>query len=124
MTTIAQEWKHFEDRVIPLDAPDIQRVEMKKAFYGGASIILHAVSAISSETADADVAALKIERLFRETRQFAASLKFRWQDCCHDWRVKIDSQSHSDLETDVVCERCGCSGSKNNKSGEVFFPAT
>jgi hypothetical protein len=41
----------------------------------------------------------------------------------HDWRVK-DGQGNSELFTEVRCELCGIPGERDEKSGEVFWPAT
>ena len=38
--TIASQWSDFERAVIPQEAPDVQRKEMRKAFYAGVSTIL------------------------------------------------------------------------------------
>lgn len=37
---IEQEWQEFQERVIPNDAREAQRSEMKRAFFGGASALL------------------------------------------------------------------------------------
>jgi len=47
-----------------------------------------------------------------------------WDDCAHEWQEKIDSQSHSENQTDVFCIKCGCPGERDNKTGDVFWPAT
>lgn len=44
--------------------------------------------------------------------------------CAHEWRELVDSQFHSDTETDVSCVKCGVSGAKDTKTGDVFWPAT
>lgn len=33
---LARQWAEFDARVIPPDAPDVQRVEMRRAFFAGA----------------------------------------------------------------------------------------
>ena len=38
--TIAEQWELLSANVIPDDAPIIQRVEMKRAFYAGAAAVL------------------------------------------------------------------------------------
>ena len=37
MMTMATEWAHFESADIAPDAPEVQRMEMRKAFYAGLS---------------------------------------------------------------------------------------
>ena len=46
-----------------------------------------------------------------------------WNECEHLW-VEVDSQYSNELFTDVRCEKCNCPGEKDNKSGDVFWPAT
>lgn len=43
--------------------------------------------------------------------------------CDHKWK-EFDSQFTSETETDVTCLKCGIAGSRDNGSGEVFYPAT
>lgn len=47
-----------------------------------------------------------------------------WQNCKHEWRELVDSLWHSEIETAVECKKCGCPGAKDNKTGEVYWPAT
>lgn len=42
-TPIADTWRDFESRIVPADAPDVQRREMRRAFYAGASAALGAM---------------------------------------------------------------------------------
>ncbi len=37
---IADAWRDFEIKVIPLNAPDVQRTECRRAFYAGARTLL------------------------------------------------------------------------------------
>lgn len=37
--TIDEQWKSYEKRCVPENAHEIQRVECKRAFYGGASVL-------------------------------------------------------------------------------------
>lgn len=43
--------------------------------------------------------------------------------CGHEWK-EIDSQYNNEITTDVVCKKCGVHGEKDNKTGDVFYPAT
>lgn len=36
MKLISDAWRDYEIRVIPLNAPEVQRTESRRAFYGGA----------------------------------------------------------------------------------------
>ncbi len=47
----------------------------------------------------------------------------KWDDCFeHDWK-EVDSDIGGN-RTDVVCRKCGCPGERDDKTGEVFWPAT
>lgn len=39
MRAICENWYYFEEKIIPKQAGEIQRTEMKKAFYAGAGVI-------------------------------------------------------------------------------------
>lgn len=47
-----------------------------------------------------------------------------WNTCEHKWRERVDSQSHSDIQIDVVCVKCGCPGAQDARTGTVTWPAT
>lgn len=47
-----------------------------------------------------------------------------WYKCAHVWAEEIDSQFSNEYATSVVCEKCKCPGERNEKTGEVFWPAT
>lgn len=47
MKTVDELWKSFEKAIIPEGAPDLQRREMKKAFYGGAWSMMHTFLAMT-----------------------------------------------------------------------------
>jgi hypothetical protein len=70
---LAEQWASFEAGVMPLDAPDIQRKEMRCAFYGGAAalyhILMHGLDPGTQET-DADMA--KMQALHDELEEFPA----------------------------------------------------
>lgn len=36
MFKLATEWRDYEIRVLPIDAPEVQRIETRRAFYAGA----------------------------------------------------------------------------------------
>lgn len=40
MNTIQQQWDFFNALVVPANAPDIQRIEMRRAFYAGAEAMM------------------------------------------------------------------------------------
>lgn len=49
---------------------------------------------------------------------------FSCNDCLHEWVETTDSQFTNELLTEVVCIKCEILGEMNNKTNEVFFPAT
>lgn len=55
---MAEQWSEFSKHIIPSDAPQVQKQEMRRAFYAGAaayqSILVTEVS-INSEMTDADL---------------------------------------------------------------------
>lgn len=43
--------------------------------------------------------------------------------CAHDWR-EVESQFSNEYFTDVRCALCAVPGQRDEKTGEVFWPAT
>jgi hypothetical protein len=68
MNTIDEKWRSFEAEVVPKNAPPVQRIEMRRAFYAGASGALRLMTDLSDLSEDAAVLAL--EGLHEEARQF------------------------------------------------------
>ncbi len=72
MNSIQEQWTLFERTVVPGNAPAVQRLEMKLAFYGGAEAILRIlwnVSGDKNHSEDAGIAIL--EGLHDECRRFS-----------------------------------------------------
>jgi len=69
MNTIQQQWCMFEKTVIPVDAPQMQRQEMRRAFYAGAESMLRLQYGMGDVSDDAGVA--MIEGWHDECRRFA-----------------------------------------------------
>jgi hypothetical protein len=73
MRTIQQIWDGFERAVLPPNCSDVQRNEMRKAFYGGAGAMLAMTSEIAGiENREAAVAVL--QGLHEEVAVFAANV--------------------------------------------------
>ncbi len=68
MIDIDQQWREFERKVIAKDAPEIQRKEMRRAFFAGFEMSLVALSHASS---DEDRAVESLEDMYRQCREFA-----------------------------------------------------
>lgn len=74
--TLADEWKEFGVQVVPNGAPDVQRVEMQKAFYAGATIMFSLLTGgldPHAEPTELDVA--YVESLHQELQAFVKSLQ-------------------------------------------------
>ncbi len=81
-------WRSFAEAVVPRDAPPVQRVETRKAFYAGAQILLHSIlGALSagdqptpegaeagSGEAAAEAMGAKLEGVARELELFAKAV--------------------------------------------------
>lgn len=52
-----------------------------------------------------------------------ATARLSVMQCTHEWKG-VESQFTNDLFTDVVCVKCQCPGELNNRTKEVYFPAT
>ncbi|MDE1138177.1 MAG: hypothetical protein PW999_00690 [Paraburkholderia tropica] len=70
MRTISEKWASFERAVLPSDCSDVQRSEMRKAFYAGAASLLALTDEIASiPNEDACIAILR--GLHEEVQAFA-----------------------------------------------------
>jgi hypothetical protein len=49
--------------------------------------------------------------------------KTDWYKCEHEWEEYGDYDLGGD-RTEVKCTKCGCCGERDDKTGEVFWPAT
>lgn len=73
--SVAAEWRAFEHAVLPANASDVQREEMRKAFWAGAFALwagLLNVLEPGTEATEADLA--KMDDLKREFDNFAAEM--------------------------------------------------
>jgi hypothetical protein len=70
------EWRKFSAAVLPANCPDVQRVEMRRAFYAGAQAILFRVItsfAPESEPTEADLKLM--DDVHRELLDFAKDVE-------------------------------------------------
>jgi hypothetical protein len=73
VNTIRDAWLDFESKVIPAEAPAFQRVEMRRAFYAGAtSVVLMHTGPIADASEAAGVA--MIQGLIDECFAFASQV--------------------------------------------------
>lgn len=64
-------WRNFAERVIPADAPDIQRIECRRCFYAGAQALLTGIMVMldpGTEPTDADLS--RMEGISAELERF------------------------------------------------------
>lgn len=73
MIDIEQEWKDFAAKVLPEDAPPIQRQEMRRAFFAGFQLSLVGLSDLSAQ--DEDRAMEALEDMHRQCHEFAARVE-------------------------------------------------
>ena len=74
MRTIADQWAEFERRILPKNAPTVQRVETKRAFYAGAQAVLFVMVQIADADASDEAGAAILEGLHDECRRFGAEI--------------------------------------------------
>lgn len=68
-------WRSYAEQVIPMNAPDIQRQECRRAFYAGAASVFSGIMTMldpGAEPTDADLE--KMSALEDELNQYAKSL--------------------------------------------------
>jgi hypothetical protein len=74
---IGAAWREYRTKVMPLDAPAIQALECRRAFYAGAqaffTVMLAAASASGLEPTEGDLRL--VDDLAAELKAFAASVK-------------------------------------------------
>lgn len=73
--SLAQEWDQFARTILPKGAPEVQRVETRRAFYAGAGAMFGLLTGgldADHEPTDLDVA--YVESLSVEIQAFAAAL--------------------------------------------------
>lgn len=76
MKTVAQQWASFEESVMPKNAPSIQRIEMRRAFYAGFYSALMAGLQMANESGDDDdLGATMMQALHDECARFMADVR-------------------------------------------------
>jgi hypothetical protein len=72
---IAEAWKRFEAMVLPASASAVQRSEMRKAFYAGASVMFQTVTQGMSEGAEIQEQDLQLlDGIAKEVEAYGAEL--------------------------------------------------
>ncbi len=75
MNTIVEQWADYEAKVVPRDAPSVQRKEMRRAFYAGAHAALMMLHKLAGEPISEDAGAAVLEGLHLEARAFALAVE-------------------------------------------------
>ena len=76
MKLIADAWREFEIEVIPLNAPEVQRTECRRAFYQGALSLFYRLTGILDADREPTAADLKkMDDIKAEIDQFVKDLK-------------------------------------------------
>ena len=70
MNTIQSFWESFSKDVIPEDAPEVQRKEMKRSFYAGCYTVLQITYGIGDEAVSEEAGIQMLETLHQESRIF------------------------------------------------------
>lgn len=74
MRTIKAKWDSFEAKVLPKDCSEVQREEMRRAFYAGAAALLALNDEIAAFDTEAKGIAL-LSALYEEAEAFAMNLR-------------------------------------------------
>lgn len=69
LKTVEDRWLEFAKKVIPVNAPDVQRKEMRKSFFAGVLDTLALCHDVIPTMSDDDAAAY-LDSLYRETDEF------------------------------------------------------
>jgi hypothetical protein len=76
--TLAKDWRDFYDSILkPINAPILQQVEMRRAFYAGAAAMFGLMMQVSADSVSEDEGERLLERLSAELDAFAEDLKAR-----------------------------------------------
>lgn len=71
---LARAWESYRAKVLPPDAPDVQVVETRRAFYAGATIVLEICKRVGAPDVSEDLGVLQFEMLDREIVAFMARI--------------------------------------------------
>jgi hypothetical protein len=71
---IEQEWQEFEKKIMPKNAPEIQRKEMRRAFYAGAWTMLKLVQSLGADGIPEEDAIGVLEEVDKECIEFLSQV--------------------------------------------------
>jgi hypothetical protein len=72
--TLDEEWRDFDRQCIPPTAPELQRVEMKRAWYAGAATFFSLAGDLDSEPDATELDLAYVTSLENEIKAFAIAL--------------------------------------------------
>ena len=75
MSTIQKEWGYFEEAVMPKDASEMQRKQMRRSFFAGMQAMQVLIEGICDLSDDAGIT--KMQEWQDELHQFAQDVKAR-----------------------------------------------
>lgn len=75
MKTIAERWLEFSHSVLPDNVSDVQRREMRRAFYAGFSSCLFALRELSEDNVSEADSIAAMNKYAAEAREFADRVK-------------------------------------------------
>ncbi len=70
MNTIEEQWENIGKRIIPPTASEVQRREMRKAFYAGAIVMLRLVQDMGREDVSENEVLRRFDELVLEAKDF------------------------------------------------------
>lgn len=74
ITLLDHQWRTFQDEVIPLAASEVQRQEMKRAFYAGAQAVLFTIDDAFADGLPPDETAKVLPAIGVEVMRFVESV--------------------------------------------------
>lgn len=72
---IAREWRDFDLRLIPMDAPPVQRTEMRRAFMAGVQVMLGIAHGIGQPDVSEERGAEIMLEIEAEMREFVDAIR-------------------------------------------------
>jgi hypothetical protein len=70
LKNLLNEWEGFEKNVVPRNAPSVQRQEMRRAFYAGASAMFGLITNLDVENLGEKESAKVLDNLQSELQRF------------------------------------------------------
>jgi len=83
ISLLDHQWRSFEAEVIPLAAPEVQREEMRRAFYAGAQGVLNTVNDAFAEGLPAEEVGKVLPAIGVEIDRFAQTVLARREGKAH-----------------------------------------